>query len=253
MRRFFTGPENIGQNIIVIDDHDDIHHIMNVLRLKEGDEIDVSDKVEWEYRASIISMSAEEVQLRILDKQTFASEPLTRVTLFQGIPRQGKMETVIQKTTELGIHRIVPVFMDRTVVVNRGNFDKKTDRWQKVADEAAKQCKRGTVPNVSDAAGMRDVIGELADFDLVIMPYENEKNTTIKDVLLEMTNPTTIEVFGKPEHIAVIIGPEGGFSDEEAKAIVKAGGKSVSLGKTILRTETAAIAAVAMIMYELEL
>ncbi len=253
MRRFFTGPENIGQKTIIIDNGDDIHHMTKVLRLKEGDVIDVSDTVEWEYRASIISISAEEVHLRILYKQAFSAEPRTRITLFQGIPKQSKMETIIQKNVELGIQRIVPVFMERTVVVDKGSFHKKINRWQKVADETVKQCKRGIIPTVDDAAGMDDVIGELADFDLVILPYENEKNTTIKDVLLEVTNPLALEMFGKPEQIAVIIGPEGGFSEKEAEAIIKAGGKSVSLGKTVLRTETAGMAAVAMIMYELEL
>ncbi len=108
--------------------------MMKVLRLKEGDEIDISDKVEWEYRAAIVSISPEEVRLRILDKQAFAAEPQTRITLFQESPSRGKMETIVQKTVELGVHRIVPVFMDRTVVVDKGNFGKKINRWQKVAD-----------------------------------------------------------------------------------------------------------------------
>lgn len=253
MSRFFTDPENVGQKTIVIDKRDDIRHMIKVLRLKEGDEIDVSDTVEWEYRTAIVSLSAEEVRLKILDKQAFAVEPQTHVTLFQGIPKQGKMDIIVQKTVELGIHRIVPVFMDRTVVVDKGNFAKRINRWQKIADEAAKQCKRGIIPQVSEAVGMNDVIEELADFDLVLLPYENEKGITIKDILLEITNPMAIEVFGKPEQIAVIIGPEGGFSDEEVEAIIKVGGRSVSLGKTILRTETAGMAALAMIMYELEL
>lgn len=253
MSKFFTGPENIGQNTIIIDSREDIHHMTKVLRLKEGDLVDVSDTVEWEYRAEIVSISSEEVQLRILDKQAFAAEPQTQVTLFQGIPKQGKMETIIQKNVELGVSRIVPVFMDRTVVVDRGNFTKKIQRWQKVASEAVKQCKRGIIPEVSEAVKMSDVLESLADFDLVLLPYENEKGTTIKDVLLEAINPMAVEIFGRPEQVAVIIGPEGGFSEKEAEKVIKAGGKSVSLGKTILRTETAGMAALSMIMYELEM
>ena len=142
MSRFFVNPEDIGNNLITIHSADDIHHMMKVLRLKEGDEVDISDGVEWEYRARIESLSREEALLQILDKQAFAAEPAVKITLFQGIPKQGKMETIIQKCVELGVHRIVPVFMDRTVVVDRGNFGKKVDRWNKVSAEAVKQCFR---------------------------------------------------------------------------------------------------------------
>lgn len=254
MSRFFVGPENIGAKIIIINDRDDLHHMVKVLRLREGDEIDVSDTVEWEYHAKIVSLDKDEAQLEILDKQAFASEPSVEVTLFQGIPKSGKMETIIQKCVELGVHDVVPVFMDRTVVVDKGNFGKKTERWNKVAAEAVKQCKRGIIPEVADPVKMKDVYPAFADYDLVLFPYENEKGKTIKEALLTASNPMYEEITGNSlERIAVIIGPEGGFSDEEAEAVISAGGESVSLGKTILRTETAGMAALAMIMYELEL
>lgn len=263
MSRFFVGPENVGLKTIVIDNKDDLHHMIKVLRLKEGDEVDISDSIEWEYRTKIVSLSQEEAQLEILDKQAFAGEPGVEVTLFQGIPKQGKMETIIQKCVELGVHEIVPVFMDRTVVVDRGNFGKKIDRWNKVSAEAVKQCRRGIIPQVTEPVKMGELLSGstptdmpalFADFDLVLFPYENEKGATIKDALLTATNPMYQEITGNTlEKIAVIIGPEGGFSDEEAKAIVEAGGQSVSLGRTILRTETAGMAALAMIMYEIEL
>lgn len=246
MSRFFVNPEDIGNNLITIHNADDIHHMMKVLRLKEGDEVDISDGVEWEYRVRIKSLEKGEVELAILDKQAFAAEPDVKVTLFQGIPKQGKMETIIQKCVELGVHRIVPVFMDRTVVVDRGNFGKKVDRWNKVSAEAVKQCRRGIIPEVTaPITGMPD---QLEEFDMVLLPYENEKGTTIKDVLRGEEDADR-----KLRNIAVIIGPEGGFSEEEADAIIGAGGISVSLGRTILRTETAGMATLAMIMYELEL
>ncbi len=252
MSRFFVNPEDIGNNLIIIKKADDLHHMMKVLRLKEGDEVDISDGDAWEYRARIESLERDEAELTILDKNAFASEPSVEVTLFQGIPKQGKMETIVQKCVELGVHRIVPVFMDRTVVVDRGNFGKKVDRWNKVSAEAVKQCRRGIIPEVAMPVKTDDVLRDsdnsgkpdmLEEFDLVLFPYENEKGATIKDALRK-TNAV---------NIAVIIGPEGGFSDEEALAIIGAGGVSVSLGKTILRTETAGMAAIAMIMYELEL
>ena len=260
MSRFFVNPENIGSNRITIDNADDLHHMIKVLRLHEGDEVDISDGAAWEYRARIETLGRDEAELIILDKQAFASEPSVEVTLFQGIPKQGKMETIVQKCVELGVHRIVPVFMDRTVVVDRGNFGKKIDRWNKVSAEAVKQCRRGIIPEVSQAVRMPELVSALAggdtglfdEFDLVLLPYENEQGTTIKDVL-RRTDVSADDAQGKPKRVAVIIGPEGGFSDEEALAIIGAGGVSVSLGKTILRTETAGMAALAMIMYELEM
>ncbi len=258
MSRFFVESENIGNNLIIMNNADDLHHMMKVLRLKEGDEVDISDGVRWEYRACIESLSREEAELKILDKQAFASEPAVEVTLFQGIPKQGKMETIIQKCVELGVHKIVPVFMDRTVVVDRGNFGKKIQRWNRVSAEAVKQCRRGIVPEVAEPLKTEDLLSDgtgsgtpdlFGEFDLVLFPYENEKGTTIKEVLRAAVSAAD----SRPKQVAVIIGPEGGFSDEEADAIVAAGGKSVSLGKTILRTETAGMTALAMIMYELEM
>ena len=245
MSRFFVTADAVGSSRITIKDRDDIHHMMKVLRLKAGDEVDVSDSAVWEYRCEIESLDKEEAVLKILDKQKFSAEPETRVTLYQGVPKGSKFETIVQKTVELGVDTIVPVFMDRTVVVDKGNYAKKTERLNKIAAEAVKQCKRGMIPLVEDAMKTKDMLEELGSFDVVLFPYENEKGTTIKEVLRGLPEGT--------RNIAVIIGPEGGFSDEEARAIVDAGGRSVSLGKTTLRTETAGMAALAMIMYELEL
>ena len=291
MSRFFVSPEQVGANVITIEDRNDLHHMKKVLRLAPGDEVDISDGSSWEYRARIEYLEADMAQLQILDKQSFATEPSTLVTLYQGIPKQGKMETIIQKCVELGVHRVVPVFMDRTVVVDKGNFHKKIDRWQKVSAEAVKQCRRGIIPQVSDAMRMNEVLAELngtggtgsagvgsdayagsdaGAFDLVLIPYENEEGTTIKDVLRSFCpkagdadaaapgNTDTAAAPGPsdrnaPCRIAVLIGPEGGFSEEEVAKVTEAGGRSVSLGRTTLRTETAGMAALAMIMYELEL
>ena len=247
MSRFFVTPEQIGADRITIEDRNDLHHMKKVLRLQPGDEVEISDGQTWEYQARIELLEADFAQLMILDKQSFAAEPFVEVTLYQGIPKQGKMETIIQKCVELGVYRIVPVFMDRTVVVDKGNFGRKIERWQKVSAEAVKQCKRGIIPEVSEALRMRDVLAELDAYDLILIPYENEEGTTIKDVLRERAGTK------RPKRIAVLIGPEGGFSEEEVAAVTAAGGHSVTLGKTTLRTETAGMAALAMIMYELEL
>lgn len=245
MSRFFVAPEDVGAEYIEIKNKEDLHHMYKVLRLKEGSKIDVSDGDMWEYHGRISFMEPECCRVEILDKQKFSAEPETKITLFQGIPKQGKMELIVQKAVELGACGIVPVFMDRTVVTDKGNFGKKIQRWQKVSNEAVKQCKRGIIPRVEDAVKLPEAIRRFADFDLVLFPYENEDGTSIKDVLRQPA--------GKPETVAVIIGPEGGFSEKEAEQIVEAGGRSVSLGKTTLRTETAGMAAIAMTLYELEL
>ena len=240
MRRFFVPPENVGENTIIIDDRNDLHHMIKVLRLSEGDRIAISDSQEWEYQAELVRLDSDGAEAAILDKQRFTAEPETKITLFQGIPKQGKMELIVQKAVELGASDIVPVFMKRTVVNDKGNFGKK----------------------IHDAVKMDEAISRFGGFDMVLFPYENELGTTIKDVLRAAVSqgcdgsadgPDDAKPAGRPVSVAVMIGPEGGFSDEEAKAVVEAGGLSVSLGKTTLRTETAGLAAIAMIMYELEL
>lgn len=243
--RIFTDPVNIGDKYIAIKDKGDIKHMIKVMRLREGDRVDVSDSAQWEYETEIDQITEDEVLLRILDKQAFAREPEVKVTLFQGVPKAGKMETIIQKCVELGVHAITPVFMERTVVVEKGNFGKKLERWQKVADEAVKQCKRGLIPEIKDQLRFREMISQLGDFDLVLFPYENESDYSIKDCLRNLSS--------KPTAVAIIIGPEGGFADSEAELLDEAGAVRVTLGKTILRTETAGMAALAMTMYELEL
>ena len=281
MNRFFVEQSNIIDGEILITDREDIHHIVKVLRLKAGDICDISDSAEWEYNVEITSISKDEVRTKILDKQKFAKEPKLKVTLFQGVPKQGKMETIIQKSVELGVHNIVPVFTARTVVLPNDNFGKKIERWQKVSAEAVKQCKRGIIPHIESAVSfveMLELIKPEKDgaekFDAVLFPYENEENYSIKSALRELqesfkrstSEEMTFEkasknaVEGKEsteeawlKNIAIIIGPEGGFSDDEASKLKEAGAYCVTLGKTILRTETAGPTAIAMVMYELEL
>ena len=245
MARFFVDSADVSEKSISIRSKEAIKHITKVLRLKEGDKLEISDSTEWEYEVEIDFIDSEVVETLILDKQKFAREPEIKVTLFQGIPKQSKMETIVQKCVELGVYSIVPVFMDRTVVVDKGKFDKKIERWQKISAEAVKQCKRGIVPEVRDAIKSKDLPDAMNEYDLILFPYENETGRTIKDALRGLEN--------KPESVAIIIGPEGGFSDKEAETLKAANADCVSLGKTILRTETAGLAALSMVMYELEL
>lgn len=245
MSRFFVSSEHVMDQTIMITDKDDIKHISKVLRLSEGDTIDISDSIEFEYATEILTIEKDFVEVKILDKQKFAREPEIKVTLFQGIPKQGKMETIIQKCVELGIYSIIPVFTSRTVVTDKGNFKNKIERWQKVSDEAVKQCKRGIVPVIQENKTFQEMMQEILSYELILFPYENEGDYSIKDCLRSLEN--------QPKEVAIIIGPEGGFSDKEAAELKSIGAKCVTLGKTILRTETAGMAALAMTMYELEL
>ncbi len=291
MIKFFVTPEQIAGGNIYIEDRDDVKHLVKVLRAKVGDEIAISDGDEWEYVTEIEEIGADEVKLRITDKQKFAREPSVQVSLYQGIPKAQKMESIIQKCVELGVSEIIPVFTERTVVVDKGQMGKKTARWQKISDEAVKQCKRGKIPKVREPLTFEEMADELAagvagtagakggqkKFDIVICPYENEEDRSIKDALrgagqtppprfarhlpfrggerqeagVELAPAGALE----PLSIAVIIGPEGGFADEEVARLAEddIAAEIVTLGKTILRTETAGMAAIAMVMYELEL
>lgn len=245
MSRYFVDPSACGGSHIYLDDKDDINHITNVLRMKKGDELIVSDTFEWEYKCEIEEIEKQIITLKITDKQRFANDPEIKVTLFQGVPKGSKLDDVVRKTTEMGIAGIVPVFMDRSVVKDKGKYSKKVDRLRSIAKEASKQCQRGSIPDVSDSMSFDEMISSLSGFDLIVFPYENEEEITIKDALRPLDQ--------KPVNAAVIIGPEGGFSDDEVCTIKKTNAHIVTLGRTILRTETAGIVALAMMMYELEL
>ncbi|MBO5995278.1 MAG: 16S rRNA (uracil(1498)-N(3))-methyltransferase [Firmicutes bacterium] len=255
MIKFFVPKEDILGDKIYLTSRDDIKHLTKVLRARPGDEVIISDKEEYEYLTDIAEINDTEVVLRVILKQKFETEPETKVTLYQGIPKGPKLETVVQKTVELGVHRVVPVFMARTVVADKGNFSKKVARLQKIADEAVKQCKRGKIPEVAEAMSMKEMMEDIRknDYDLILLAYESEDGYSIKDSLRYDTDGTSVR---KGSDIALIIGPEGGFEEEEVDLIQETFDRKarvVSLGKTILRTETAGMAALAMIMYELEL
>ena len=163
MIKFFVGEEAVTSSRIYLEDAQDIRHLTRVLRAKVGDAVTIADGTGWEYETEIEEICETCVTLRIVDRQKDATEPQTRVTLFQGVPKAAKMETVIQKTVELGVDAIVPVFTARTVVVEKGNFSKKLMRWQKIADEAVKQCKRGRIPQVEPQIDFAEMCGRLAD------------------------------------------------------------------------------------------
>lgn len=243
MPKFFTARENISENRIKLES-EDAKHIKKVLRLSEGDEIIICDGRGIDYNAIISGFEDGAVWCDIKDSHKCDAEPHTKVTLYQGLPKAAKMDYIIQKTTELGITRIVPVKLARCVVKidNAASEKKKLERWRKIANEAAKQSGRGIVPEISDVMTFDEALEDMKKADICFAPYECEEQTRLCDILNEA---------GSPETAAFMIGPEGGYDIGEYEKLKDAGIRTVTLGRRILRTETAGEAVLAMTMYGL--
>ena len=241
MPRFFTAKENINATQLQIDS-EDAKHISRVLRMQTGDEITVCDGSGNDYKSKISEISENCITCDIIEKTKSITEPQIQITLFQGLPKASKMDYIIQKNTELGIVRIVPLILSRCVVKLDGKSAeaKKTERWQKIANEAAKQSGRGVIPTVMTPMTIDEAIDLSKESDLVFAPYECESDTRLKDIIENEKSVKTISFF---------IGPEGGFDITEIEKLKAAGIKPVTLGRRILRTETAAEAVVSMLMY----
>lgn len=239
MRRFFVPPKNIKVSDVTITGTD-VKHLRQVLRLSVGDKIVVCDGKGNEYRVKINQIDKSEVKGIILERIT---SPINKsqVALFQGIPRGTKMDLIVRQVTELGISKIVPLVTERTVIrLDKERAEKKVSRWQRIALEAAKQSQRITVPEVTAIQSWSEALNELERFRLILVPWEEEKERSIKQILSE----------AQEESIAIVIGPEGGFSTAEIRSLSNKGGRIVSLGKNILRTETAGLVALVLVLYE---
>lgn len=244
MNRFFVDINNVYDSYIIIDDTEDINHIGKVLRLKNGDSVIVSDNNSWEYICEIDFIERDFIQCKILDKHIFRGEEDVKISLYQGMPKSNKFEYIIQKNIELGVFDITPVIMDRTIGRDKDKRQKKSERYEKVAMAAAKQSHRGIIPKIHGAMDFSSMIGYMNEYDLVVFPYENEENKTIKDLFIDIEQ-------NHIKNVAIIIGPEGGFSKSEVEQLTELGISPVTLGKGILRTETAGLVAVACIKYAL--
>lgn len=243
MPKFFVTSDKINDDRIIIDS-EDAKHISRVLRMGEGDMLTVCDSQGTDYEAEIVSLGQQEIVCKINSKSASVSEPDIKVTLFQGLPKASKMEYIIQKTTELGITEIVPAKLSRCVVKidNKKDESKKLDRWQKISESAAKQSGRGIIPKISPIMTLDEIIEKSKEFDLFFVPYECEEQKTLREVLLSKKDVKSA---------GFLIGPEGGFDIAETEKLRNAGIDTVTLGKRILRTETAGEAVLAMTMYEI--
>ncbi len=240
MHRFFADASQIAFGKIIING-DDARHISKVLRLRENDKIVICDKCATDYICLIDSIDADSVSCSVTESERSLAEPELDITLYQGIPKGDKLDTVIQKCVELGAVRIVPVEMKRSVA-KFSDKAKKQQRQSRIAYEAAKQCGRGRIPIVSEAVSFAEAVKDARHMDLKLVPYEAERQRTLKETLAE--NRTA-------KSIAVFIGPEGGFDDDEIALAQSEGFNVIGLGPRIMRTETAPIACISAVMYEL--
>ncbi|MDR5657973.1 16S rRNA (uracil(1498)-N(3))-methyltransferase [Serpentinicella sp. ANB-PHB4] len=247
MNRFFVPINQVNDEEKVIKIlNEDVHHISKVLRLSNGDLIEVSDGQKNVYYGKIISITKEEVLVEIAKHESLNTEPRVNITLFQSVPKSTKMDWITQKATELGVNKIVPVITKRTVVNFKTDKDKekKKQRWTKIVTEAAKQSKRGKIPDVDMPISFHHSIEMSKNYDLNILAYENEKQIGIKKLLRDINNEEII-------NIGVWIGPEGGFDHSEIQMIEDKNIEMITLGPRILRTETAGAVLISTIMYEL--
>lgn len=240
MHRFFADKSQFTDTSVTIVG-DDVKHIARVLRLKPGDKISVCDKEKTDYVCSVNEIGKDFVTADIMEKSPNNNESNLSITLYQGFPKGDKLDLIIQKSVELGVVRIVPVVMKRTVVKLKNSSDKSLRR-QRIAEEAAKQCMRGIIPEVGEPIDFKQMIASISGEDLSILPYENENDNRLKSLLAD--NPS-------PQRVNIIIGPEGGFDEEEIKLAEENGIHCVTLGPRILRCETAPLAAISAVMYEL--
>ena len=224
MYHFFAEHENIFDDYIDIKGGD-VNHIKNVLRLKKGDEILISSGDNYDYNCII--------------------DTITKVYLFQGLPKADKMELIIQKMIELGVYEIVPVAMKRSVVkLDDKKAKSKVARWNTIAESAAKQSKRSIMPKVSDVVSFKQAVAMASELDVLLLPYECAEG-------IEHTRQVIASI-GKGKSIGIFIGPEGGFDKDELELATNAGADIITLGRRILRTETAGLMLMSVLMYNME-
>ena len=244
MYQFFVDDDQIGEDTIQITGSD-VNHMKNVLRMKPGEHVRISSQGGRDFLCSVETLGDHEVTLRIEKADIPGTELPAKIYLFQGIPKGERMETVIEKAVELGVHEIIPVAMKYCVVkLDEKKAEKKVARWQEIARSAAKQSKRSIVPGIHPLMGFQEAAAYAMQCDRRLVPYENEDGMAATVRAFE-----GLDTVGS---ISVFIGPEGGFAKEEIDAL-RADAEVISLGKRILRTDTASITMLSMLMMHLEM
>ena len=284
---------NTNNNLIATIIGEDVNHIANVLRLAIGESLIICNKdTGISYNATISKISQEFIECTLQTEIIETTECPVDIDLFQGLPKSDKMEYIIQKTTELGVKNIFPVEMERCVVkLDSKSENKKIDRWNKIAESAAKQSKRDIIPEVKNIINLENICKNTEKYDIILLAYENEEKNTLKNELQKLKNKniqakgnitktakdTENDNIRKNENIeqvkiaqekikqyeeslnsnklriGIVVGPEGGLSTKEVDKLISSGAKCITLGKRILRTETAPIVIISNIIYEFEM
>ncbi|MDY5576971.1 MAG: 16S rRNA (uracil(1498)-N(3))-methyltransferase [Lachnospiraceae bacterium] len=244
MHHFFVTPQAVKENRICITGPD-VNHMKNVLRMKTGEEVLISDGEGKDYCCTIDTLSDEEIIVQIIDDNFEGTELSCEFYLFQGLPKNDKMEMIIQKAVELGVKEVIPVATKRAVVkLDEKKADKKIQRWQAISESAAKQSRRGVIPKIQKVMGFGEALTYAQAFHMNLIPYENFKGMKeTKEALSKIREGMKVGIF---------IGPEGGFDEREVALAIEKGVQPISLGKRILRTETAGMAILSVLMFQLE-
>lgn len=244
MHQFFVTPMQVKEDHIYIEGQD-VNHIKNVLRMKTGEQLKISDGNNKRYLCEIETMTAQEVCVRIIEEQQVNTELPSKIYLFQGLPKGDKMELIVQKAVELGVYEVIPVATKRAVVkLDEKKAAKKVERWNGIAESGAKQSGRNVIPSVTKVMSYKEALAYAKELDVILIPYElAEGMADTKQV---------IEGIKKGASIGVFIGPEGGFETAEVEQAIESGGKAITLGRRILRTETAGLTTLSILMYHLE-
>ena len=244
MQHFFVSPEQVREEKIYVEGSD-VNHMKNVLRMKLHEKAEISDGESRTYLCEVEAYEEDVAVLHILEEMEADTEPASKLYLFQGLPKSDKMELIVQKAVELGVYQVIPVAMKRSVVrLDDKKAAKKADRWNSIAESAAKQAGRSRIPEVTMPLSYNEALKMAEELDVTLLPYELAGGMEVtREVIRQIKSGQSVGIF---------IGPEGGFEPEEVDAAVSMGAKVITLGRRILRTETAGLATLAVLMFELE-
>lgn len=235
-RFFVEGVYGAGQTVPLAGE--DAHKIVHVLRKRPGDTVQIVDSAANRFNA-VLEVENEALLARLAEPAPRQRTPRIEITVAQGMPKGQKMDFVVEKLTELGVAAIIPLYSERSVVVESSRG--KLDRWRRLAKSAAAQCGRDKIPKIAEPVPFSDLLEAFSDYDCVLFPWELAGNAPLRDRL-----PSLV---AGARRILVVVGPEGGFAHSEAEAAERGGAHIIGLGPRILRTETAALVAVALTNY----
>lgn len=244
MQHFFVTPDMVNDTEIYIEGQD-VNHMKNVLRMKIGEQVEISDGNNLKYLCEVAEYEQERAVLKIVERKEADTELASKLYLFQGLPKNDKMELIVQKAVELGAYEIIPVSMKRCVVkLDDKKAAKKVERWNSISESAAKQAGRSIIPEVTEVLSYEQALKKAKELDVVLVPYELAKGMSeTKQVLTKIQAGQSVGIF---------IGPEGGFEREEIDKAMECGAIPVTLGRRILRTETAGLTILSVLMFQLE-